>query len=105
MTHPLLVMMHNLSSSVEARAINDAELFSKNLSFVAIPLNLALLRCESWALKNSLVDSISALMRRRIRRILGINMLDVRENTSKMRTFEEDSMTCLLPKNLSLCDS
>jgi len=63
----------------------EVELFSKYLMFVAIPLNLVLWGCESWALKESLVDSINVFIHRSIRRILGINML--------------------LPKNSSLYDN
>ena len=62
---------------------NEVELYSKYLIFMAIPLNLVLWGCESWALKESLIQQIDVFIHRSIRRILNINILDVKEHRIK----------------------
>ena len=57
---------------------DEVELHSKCLIFMAIPLNLLLWGCESWALKESLIKSLDVFLHRSIRRILGTSMLEVR---------------------------
>ena len=52
---------------------------SKFLTFIAIPLNLLLWGCESWALKSTLLASLEVFLHRSIRSILGVTMLQVRE--------------------------
>jgi len=62
---------------------SEVELYSKYLIFMAIPLNLLLWGCESWSLKENLAKSLDVFLHRIIRRILGISMLEVREDHVK----------------------
>ena len=56
---------------------------SKYLTFLAIPINLLLWGCESWALKTTLLAPLEVFLHRSIRSILGINILQVREEKLK----------------------
>ena len=47
--------------------------------FRAIPCNLLLWGCKSWALRQSLLNTLDVFLHRNIRRILGINMTKVRD--------------------------
>jgi len=51
---------------------NEIEKYSKYLLFLAIPVNLTLWGCKSWALKDSLIDVLYIFLHRSLRRILGI---------------------------------
>ena len=55
------------------------DLKAKKQIFQAIPLNLLLWGCEAWALRESQLNKLDAFLHRQIRRILGINMLQVKE--------------------------
>ena len=63
----------------------------KHLLFKAIPCNLLLWGCESWALRKSLLASLVVFLHRGIRRILKIRMSEVIEqhitNTSIRKKF------------------
>ena len=48
-------------------------------NFRAIPCNLLLWGCESWALRQSLLDSLEVFLHCNISQILGISMVKVRE--------------------------
>ena len=52
---------------------------SKYLIFLAIPINLLLWGCESWALQTSLLIKLEVFLHRNIRRILGISMTEVKD--------------------------
>ena len=54
--------------------------------FRAIPCNLLLWGCESWALRQSLLKTLEVFLHRNIRRILGINMTKVREMRIKNKS-------------------
>ena len=53
------------------------DVHSKYLIFCAIPLNLALWGCESWALRETMVRKLETFFHRSIRRILGITWTQV----------------------------
>jgi len=54
-----------------------ADLKAKKLIFLAIPANLLLWGCETWALRQSHIDRLNAFWHRAIRNILGIRMTEV----------------------------
>ena len=56
---------------------------AKYLVFMAIPVNLLLWGCESWALRKDLLLKIERSVNRNIRCILGINMTEVMEKHIK----------------------
>ena len=62
------------------------EMYSKYMIFQSIPCNILLWGCESWALRQYLLDTLEVFLHRKIRHILGINMTKVRnmriKNTS-----------------------
>ena len=55
------------------------DLYSKYLFFVAMPLNQLLWGCKGWALKQTSIDDIDIFIHQSIRRIIGSNMIQVRE--------------------------
>ena len=55
------------------------DLKSKYLIFCAIPTNLLLWGCESWSLRKDLLRKLEVFFHRSIRRILGIRILQVKE--------------------------
>ena len=55
-------------------------LYSKCLLLVAIPINQLLWGYESWALKESSLNDIDIFITQSSRRIIGISMLEVKEN-------------------------
>ena len=52
---------------------------SKYLIFLAIPINMLLWVCESWALPTSLLKKLEVFLHRSIQRILGIRMNEVKD--------------------------
>jgi len=56
-----------------------ADLATKHLLFLAIPVNTALYGCESWALTEQLCHSITGFFHTGLRCILGINMHQVKD--------------------------
>ena len=62
---------------------HHVDMYSKYMILRAIPCNLLLWGCESWALRQSLIDKIDAFLHRSIRRFLGIRMGQVRERHIK----------------------
>jgi hypothetical protein len=46
--------------------------YSKYLIFMAIPINLLLWSCESWALRNDLLLKLERFVIRQVRRIIGL---------------------------------
>ena len=83
----------NVSIGVMSKIWDDdnVDTYSKYLLFKAIPCNLLLWGCESWALRNSLLASIKVFLHRGIRRILKISISEVIEqhitNTSIREKF------------------
>ena len=67
------------------------DLRTKVSIFKAIPLNLLLWGCETWALRESLLDTLDVFLHRSIRRILGITITQVQDehikNSSIRKTF------------------
>ena len=68
-----------------------ADLHTKVAIFKAIPLNLLLWGCETWALRESHLNSLDVFLHRSIRRILGITITQVQDerikNESIRKTF------------------
>jgi hypothetical protein len=62
---------------------------TKYLFFLDIPVNLLLWGCESWALRESLLDKLNAFIHKSICRILGINMEQVKEQRIKNEQVQE----------------
>ena len=62
------------------------DLYSKYLFFVAMPLNLLLWGCESWALKKTSYNDLNVFLHQSIRRIIGISMMQV---TDKRMSIEK----------------
>ena len=54
-----------------------ANLQSKKSIFLAIPANLLLWECETWAVRQTHIDKLNVFWHRSIRNILGIQMSDV----------------------------
>ncbi len=54
-------------------------IYSKYLLFRAIPMNLLLWGCETWPLRQSLLNKLEVFLHRSIQRILAINMTRVKE--------------------------
>jgi len=54
-----------------------ADLRAKKLIFLAIPANLLLWGCETWALRQTHIDQLNVFWHRAIRNILGIRMSEV----------------------------
>jgi hypothetical protein len=55
------------------------ELRTKYLFYLAIPINLLLWGCETWALNTSNYKALDSFIHKTVRRILGIRMLQVKE--------------------------
>ena len=55
------------------------DLHSKYLIFLAIPTNLLLWGCESWALRTTLRKKLDVFLHRSARRIMGVSMAEVRD--------------------------
>ena len=62
---------------------------TKYLFFLAIPINLLMWGCETWALKESSVKAIDVFIHRSIRRILGIKMSRVKEEKITNKSVRE----------------
>ena len=56
------------------RAVDD---YSKYLIFCAIPCNLLLWGCESWALRKSTLEKLEVFLHRNIRKIVGVSITQV----------------------------
>ena len=71
----------NASIGALAKIWTDASVdnHSKYLIFLAIPINLLLWGCESWALRTSLLKKLEVFLHRSIRRIPGISMTEVKD--------------------------
>ena len=68
------------------RAVND---YSKYLIFRAIPINLLLWGCESWALRETTLRKLEVFLHRSIRKILRIDItkvIDERITNGSIRT-------------------
>ena len=59
---------------------DHVDVYSKYLIFRAIPCNLLLWGCESWALRQTLLDALEVFLHRSVRRILQIKMRHVIEH-------------------------
>jgi hypothetical protein len=68
---------------------HEVSVRSKYLVFMAIPVNLLLWGCESWALRRDLLLKIERSVNRNIRRIMGISMTNVMENHIKTEQLRE----------------
>ena len=64
-----------------AKFWTDASVYnhSKYLIFLAIPINILLSGCESWALRTSLLKKLGVFLHPSIRHILGISMIAVKD--------------------------
>ena len=56
---------------------NEVNIYSKYLIFMAIPINLLLWGCESWALRVDLSRKLERFVNRKIRKIININLWHV----------------------------
>jgi hypothetical protein len=69
------------------------DLKAKYLFFLAIPINALLWGCESWAIREDHHKKLNVFVHSSVRRILGINMLTVREERLEMKRSEKCSST------------
>ena len=60
--------------------------YNKYLLFRAIPMNLLLWGCDTWSLRQSLLDKLEIVMHKRIRRILRISITQVKDMKIKNET-------------------
>ena len=58
---------------------HHANMHSKYMIFWSIPCNLLLWGCESWDLRQNLLEKLDVFLHHSIRSILGIRMVQVRE--------------------------
>ena len=65
------------------------DLHSKYLFFVAMPLNLLLWGCESWAIKKTSYKDLDVFIHQSIRGIIGINILRVKEEKTSNKKIRE----------------
>ena len=56
------------------------DLYNKYLLFRAIPMNLLIQGCETWSLRQVLLNKLKVFLHRNIPRILGVNMTQVQED-------------------------
>ena len=83
------------------------DLYSKYLFFVAMPLNLLLWGCESWALKKTSYNDLNVFIHQSIRRVIGISMMQVKderisnEKLRKMFYNIPDACTLIAVKQLN----
>ena len=56
------------------------DIYNKYMLFRAIPMNLLLWGCETWSLRQVLLNKLEVFLHQSIRRILGINMTQVQED-------------------------
>ena len=68
---------------------NNVDVYSKYLIFRTIPCNLLLWGCESWALRQTLLDALEVFLHRGVRRILQIKMRHVIEHQVKNEQVSE----------------
>jgi hypothetical protein len=57
----------------------NLDTYNKYLLFRAIPMNLLLWGCETWSLRQSLLDKLEVFLHKSIRRILKISMFQVKD--------------------------
>ena len=69
----------------------SADNISKYLIFLAIPINILLWGCESWALWISLLKQIEVFLNHSIRCILGISMDEVKDQRTTNGTVRKKS--------------
>ena len=62
---------------------DHVDVYSKYFIFCAIPCNLLLRGCESWALRQTLLDAFEVFLHRSVRRILRIQVRHVIEHRIK----------------------
>ena len=62
---------------------NHVDVYSKYLIFRAIPCNLLLWGCESWALRQTLLDALEVFLHQSVRQILQIKVRHVIEHLIK----------------------
>ena len=62
---------------------HQVDMYSKYRIFRAIPCNLLLWGCESWALRQTFLNNLEVFLHCSIRWILNINMVQVRERQIK----------------------
>jgi hypothetical protein len=55
------------------------DIYSKYILFRAIPVNLLLWGCETWSLRQSLLNKLEVFLHRSVQRILQINMTRVKD--------------------------
>ena len=67
----------------------EVSLQAKYLVFMAIPINLLLWGCESWALRKDLLNKLERFVRRKIRGILKLNMWHIKEQRITIKQLQE----------------
>ena len=65
---------------------DHVDVYSKHLIFCSIPCNLLLWGCESWALRQKLLDALEVFLYRSVKQILRINVRHVIEHRIKNDT-------------------
>ena len=75
--------MGSLSKFWTDASVNNS---TNYLIFLAIPINILLWRCESWALQTSLLKIFEVYLHCSIRQILGISMAEVKDRHIKNDT-------------------
>ena len=68
---------------------NHIDQYFKYQFFLAMPLNLLLRGCESWALKESSYANLDVILHYSIRRILGIKMAEIKDEQITNKTVRE----------------
>jgi hypothetical protein len=78
----------------------NLDTYSKYLLFRAIPINLLLWGCETWSLRQSLLDKLEAFMHKSIRRILKISMTQVKDMRIRNETVRNTFYAMPCVKNM-----
>jgi hypothetical protein len=73
------------------------DLKAKYLFFLAIPINTLLWGCKSWAIREDHRKKLDVFVHPSVRRILGINMLTVREEKLRNEKVREKLFNVNVP--------
>ena len=72
---------------------NHVDVYSKYLIFREIPCNFLLWGCESWALRQTLLDALEVFLHQSVRRILRIQVRHVIDHRIKNENFVKFFLT------------
>ena len=78
---------------------NHVDVYSKYLIFLAIPCNLLLWGCGSWALRQTPLDAIEVFLHRSVRQILKIKVRHMIEHRIKNEHVREMFFNILTIRN------